>query len=443
MVLSTPGAPPGARKRGQARACPKKEGSMTPARTLARRHLCRSLPGVLLLTLVLIGLAAAAPALARSGRVGPASSTAWAPGALATRLAHGADAWYWIWDAQPTGTIVGKRADTGPSTTLTGTDATGATVWTISAGDAWAASGALPAAFVATYADPDPNVLRDGELTAYKADGKLRFHKAFKNEFVQPLADTTKRLVWIETTAKAVTSVHVRQGSTSHVLTLPYVPPKAHFNNPVAASANGRRLIVGTYMPSTSRRSVVTYWLQVSPSGEPRIVSRGITDWVSASLTPSGDKAAVLTSDGLGDGPNWYVTFGKFHGGMLPGNDAGMIHASAQRIFEQGGYSYGSDTTAWGATTVEVFDRSLVDIYKRTWAFDDDTSSIWFRDDGPIDRLAGVDNTGALTVINVDSWAIASVPGTYADAVPIDDGRLATMTTDGTLAFIADPVAGP
>ena len=77
------------------------------------------------------------------------------------------------------------------------------------------------------------------------------------------------------------------------------------------------------------------------------------------------------------------------------------------------------------------------------WTFDDATSSIWFRHDGQIKCLAGVTNSGALTVLNADSWAIASVPGTYADAVPVDGGRLATMTKDGTLAFIDDPVAGP
>ena len=254
---------------------------------------------------------------------------------------------------------------------------------------------------------------------------------------------TAKRLVWIETSAKAVTRIFVRQGSTTRTVALPYVPPKAHFNNPAAASVSGRRLIVGTYMPSTSRRAVMTCWLRVGRTGEPRVVGRGITDWVAASLTPSGDKAAVLTSGGLGDGPNWFVSFGKFHGGMLPGNDAGMIHASARRIFEQGAYSYVSDTVSWGAATVEVFDRSLTGIYKRTWTFEDESSSIWFRDNGRIDRLAGVDDTGALTAINVDTWAIASVPGMYADAVPIDGGRLATMTPDGTLAFIADPVPAP
>jgi hypothetical protein len=204
-------------------------------------------------------------------------------------------------------------------------------------------------------------------------------------------------------------------------------------------------VIVGISMLRNAGRSVMTYWLRVSRSGEPRVVSGGsVTDWVSASLTPRGDHAAILTSEGLGDGPNWWVRFGAFRGRMLPGNDAGRMDVNASRIFQQGGYWYGSETGGWGATTVEVFDQSsLFALYKRTWTFDDAESSNWFRHDGGITRLAGVDDEGALTAINVDSWAIASVPGTYSDAVPIDGGRLATMTKDGTLAFIDDPVPGP
>jgi len=396
-----------------------------------------------LLVLLVLALAPAAPA-ARSGRVAPESRwSPWAPGKAAGALLR--DVWvrHWIYDAQPTGTLTLRMSDVAPQAKLVATDATGATVWSVETGDAWAATGTLPAAFVATFSDPDPNVLRSGELRAYNADGTIRFEKTFENRFVQPLCDTPTRLVWAEVSAQRVTRVFVRQGSTTRSVALPYQPPRASFPNPAAASSGGDRLIVGAYMPSTDRRRVMTYWLRVSRSGVPSIVSHGITDWVGASLTPSGDKAAILTSDGLGDGPNWWVSFGRFHGRMLPGNDAGMLDASSQRIFEQGAYSYSSDTVFWGATTVEVFDRSLYPIYKRTWTFDDESSSIWFRHDGRIDRLAGVDDEGALTVINVDSWAITTLPGPYADAVPIDDGRIATITEDGTLAFIADPVPGP
>jgi hypothetical protein len=386
----------------------------------------------------MLGLAAA-PAPARSGRVGPQQATAWKPGGLAARLAAGAETWHGIYDAQPTGTIVYTM---DASMTLTGTDATGKQVWSAGGGDVWAASGRLPAALVAVFPNGDPNVLRDGELRAYNANGRTRFRKPFKRKFVQPLADTSRRLVWVETSASAVTRIFVRQGSTTHTVALPYVPPRAHFPMLAAASADGSRVIVGIGMPRQDRRAVMTYWLRVTRDGSLRRVSHGVTDWVFASLTPHGDRAAILTSNGLGDGPNWWVRFGAFRGRYLPGNDAGMMYASAQRIFQQGAYSYGDGADGWGATTVEVFDRSLFAIYKRTWAFDDASSSVWFRHDGDITRIAGVGD-GALTVINVDTWAITTLPGTYADAVPIDGGRLATMTEDGTLAFIADPVAGP
>jgi len=416
---------------------------MTPTRTLARPHVAHALPGVLLLALVLIGLVAA-PALARSGRVGPASRTASAPGALATRLSRGADTWYGIDDAQPTGTLVYQMGGSTPGMRLTATNATGATIWSVESGDIWAASGTLPAALVATFPDGDPNVLRDGELRAYNANGTSRFHKTFKNKFVQPLADTAKRLVWIETSAKAVTRIYVRQGSTTHMLRLPPGMTKAHFVNPVAASADGRRIVVGQYLPhASSGRRVQTDWVTVSRSGIPSIVSQGITPWVYVALSPSGDKAAVMDSAAVGGVGNRWVDFGKFSGRLFEGEDSSQMDVSAQKIFVQGAYTFGNDQLGWSTYGVTVLDHGPMMLYKRAWTFDDATSSIWFRHDGQILCLAGVDSSGALTVINTETWAIASVPGTYADAVPIDGGRLATMTQDGTLAFVADPVAGP
>jgi hypothetical protein len=46
-------------------------------------------------------------------------------------------------------------------------------------------------------------------------------------------------------------------------------------------------------------------------------------------------------------------------------------------------------------------------------------------------------------VINVDTYMLATVPGTYADAVPLSDGRLTTLTPEGVLDIIPNPVAGP
>ncbi len=418
---------------------------MMPARTLSRRHVSQALPAVLLLAIVVIGLVAAAPVLAMSGRVGPASRTAWAPGALAARLARGADTQYGISDAQPTGALTYAWQQTAPQMTLTATDAAGKTVWAATAGDIWAASGTLPSALVATFPNGDPNVLRDGELTAYDASGRVRFHKAFKNEFVQPLTSTTKRLVWVETSAKAVTRIYVRQGSKTRKLALPYRSPDPGFVFPATASATGSRLLIGVAAYATNQRNVVAHWVRVDRSGMPRLVARRMTTWVSASLTPNGGHAAVMPSAAVGGVGNRWVAFGKFGGQLLGGEDSGQIDASARRIFVQGAYTYGDETAGWSTymvTVMQVFQEPMA-VYQRAWTFDDSTSSIWFRHDGQIVCLAGVDNKGALIVANSDTWAIASVPGTYADAVPIDGGRLATMTQDGVLAFIADPVAGP
>jgi hypothetical protein len=413
-------------------------------RTPARGRVSPKLPGLLLVAVVLLSLAAAAPAIATSGRVGPASRTAWGPGALAARLAGASDTWYGIWDAQPSGTIAYARTESAPQTTLTATGATGATVWSAADGDFWSASGTLPAALVASFTDPDPNVLRNGVLRAYGADGRVTFHKAFTRKFVQPLADTAKRLVWLETSSKAVTRVFVRQGSTTRSVALPYVPPKAQFVNPAVASADGARIVVGEYLPrAVNGRLVQTYWVQVDRAGTPRIVSHRITRWVYAVLSPRGDKAAVMSVEGMGDSTNRWVSFGKFSGPAFQSENAGEIYVNARKIFQQGSYTFETEAAAWGTYNVTVYDWQLYAMYKRAWTFDDATSSIWFRHDGQIQCVAGVTNSGALTVVNTDSGAIASVPGTYADAVPVDGGRLVTMTKDGTLAFMNDPVAGP
>jgi hypothetical protein len=417
---------------------------MQSTRTSTAPRRMKSVLGIGVLLAAVLVLALTTPAFAKTGRVGPQRLDR--PGELhLAPLRAPADpaVSYGIWDAQTSGALTYSMSGDTPTLTLTATDAAGHAVWTLAGGDATAASGTLPAALVATFRSSDPNVLRSGQLIAKNADGSVRFRKNFTDKSVQPLCDSPARLVWVEVSANKVTRVYVRQGGRTRSIVMPYAPPQAAPPELAASSAAGRRLIVGTFMPSTSKRRVMTYWMRVGSAGVPVIVSHRVTDWVGASLTPSGDKAVILTSGGVGDGPNWWVSFGRFAGGMLPGNDAGEVYASQQRIFEQGGYNYSGGSVSWGARTVAVFDRSLMPLYKRTWVFDNDTSSIWFRHDASLDELAGLDNTGALTVINVDSWAIATVPGTYADAVPLGNGRLATMTPEGTLAFTANPVAGP
>jgi hypothetical protein len=419
---------------------------MRSTRTTVTRRWRRGALAVGSLVLLALTLAPAAPA-ARSGRVAPESRwSGWAPGRAADAVLSDASVQHWIYDAQPTGTLALTVADVAPQVKLVATDATDATVWSVETGDASAATGTLPAAFVAIFTDPDPNVLRSGELRAYNADGSVRFHKAFENRFVQPLCDTPARLVWAEVSAQRVTRVFVRQGSTTRSVALPYRPPKAYYINPAASSADGSRLAIGVYMVNSSKWRTMIYWLRVSRAGVPSILSNGVTDWPYLALSPDGSHAAVMSSRNPPEASrNLWVEFGKFTGRLLPGggDNAGEIGVAKWRIFEQGSYSYQSDTVAWGTSEVAVVDWSMQYMYQRAWTWDNASSSIWFRHDPGIFQLAGVDNTGALTVINVDTYTLATVPGTYADAVPLADGRLTTLTREGVLDIIPNPVAGP
>ncbi len=418
-------------------------------RSTQSRFVTRLRGGVLTAALVVLAALALAPAApaARSGRVAPESRCSlWAPGRTADSVVRDGSVQHWIYDAQPSGTLALTRSEVAPEATLVATDATGATVWSVETGDAWAATGTLPAAFVAVFPDPDPNVLRSGELRAFNADGTVRFRKAFENKFVQPLCDTPTRLVWAEVSAQGVTRVFVRQGTFTRSVALPYRPPEAAFINPGASSTDGGRLAVGVYMHNTDRWRTMIYWLRVSRAGVPRIVSHGVTDWPYLALSPDGSHAAVMSSRNPPEASrNLWVEFGRFTGRLLPGggDNAGEIGVAKWRIFEQGGYTYQSDTVAWGTSEVAVVDWSMQYMYRRAWVWDNASSSIWFRHDPGIFQLAGIDDTGALTVINIDTYAIATVPGTYADAVPLADGRLTTLTRKGVLDTIPNPVAGP
>jgi len=145
-------------------------------------------------------------------------------------------------------------------------------------------TGKLPAALVATFPGPDPNVLRDGELRAYDS-AACALPQEVREQIRSALCDTPKRLVWVEISARAVTRVFVRQGSTTHTWPCP-TSRGERASNARGVVSRGLTLIVGTSMPSTDRRRVMTCWLRVSRSGVPSIVSRGITDWVYVALSP-------------------------------------------------------------------------------------------------------------------------------------------------------------
>jgi hypothetical protein len=400
---------------------------------------CAAAACAVLLFALLAALIVVAPAVALSGRVAPPRSAA--TGSFAGH-ARGEVFFRGFFDAQSTGVLYASLQDATPQTSLTATDAAGAPVWSLSVGDVSVATGTLPAALVATFGDPDPNVLRDGDLSAYDASGKVTFHKSFKREFVQPLACSTRCLVWIETTRKAVSRVYVRQGGKVRSVALPYVPPKAHFLSPASASANGRAVLVGEYLPRAVNGSLLmTYWVRVSSAGVPQLVSHHVTQWVGAALTPRGDNAAVMTSQSIGGVGNLFVPFGKFTGPEFAGENAGEVYASNARIFEQGGYSYSNETLGWGTWSVNVFDRSLTPVYQRAWTFDDDSSSVWFSHDAGVKFLAAKTSAGVVTVMNTDTWATQVLPGDWAAVTPTSDGRLATLTNAGVFAYLPNPVA--
>ena len=346
---------------------------------------------------------------------------------------------YGLWDAQPSGALI---ASWGSLTTVTATDVTGKTAWSVAGQDVWTASGVLPAAMAAVFNNPNPNVLRSGTLYAYNADGSVRFRKSFTKAFVQPLCDTPKRLVWVEVSSNRVTRVFVRQGSVTHTLALPYRASKASFPNPAACSANGSRLAVGTFMHSPNAWRDVVYWVAVSRSGVPVIVSHRVTDWVSVSLSPEGAWAAVMTGD---DQSNVWLRFGRFSGRDLPGEDAGEIEVGSQAIFEMEGYSYSSDTTSWGVYTAEVLGRpALIPLYKRAWVNDGKSGDVWFNTDPDIGWLTSLNATpGSLTVVNLMTWDTVTISTVYVDAMPVKGGQIATLTDTGTLAYIANPVPNP
>ena len=399
---------------------------------------------VLLLALALVPVASAA----RSGRVGPeALSRPGAPLKATGELAQAAWVMYGIWDAQPAGTLTYEMTETAPEMTLTATDGTGTPVWSVQAGDVWAASGTLPAALIAEFTDPDPNELRDGTLRAYDADGTVRFEKAFSNRFVQPLCITARRLVWVEVSASRVTRVFVRQGSTTRSLTLPYRAPYPEPGVPRRVvrqrAAAGRRRLHGVPGQVADEDLLAAREQQRCPQhrvvqGDRLGLHRAQPDGLHAAVIS--DRIPYATSRCL------WVEFGKFGGKLLPGDAlaVGQMDVGKYRIFQQGGYSFASETLGWSTSSVAVIDWTWWGtLYQRAWVWHRETGWIWFRHDPDIVCLAGVDDVGALTVINADTWGIVSVPGTYAEAVPLADGRLALMSATGELSFIANPVAGP
>jgi hypothetical protein len=355
----------------------------------------------------------------------PASAT----GTGAPRVASSS---YMLWDADATGAVTLEFAE--PSIVVRGLDRAGATRWSFTGADAWAAFGDLPTALVAEYdATLEGGAFGSGHLVAYGADGAERFSKSFTNKGVEPLCTTARRLVWVETSTANVVRVFVRQGTRTHVLRLPTVGSVIA----TGSSASGARLLVGVWPKGSEQPIHPSYWIAVGKGGQPKVVSRVVTDWVYTAMNPAGTRTATMSWRQL---PNRWVRFGRSHGRYLRGEDSGEIVVGDERIMVQGGFSYESDTTSWSGYNAQVIDsRYMMPLWQMSF-----TTSVWFRTDPDIRYLAEVDSaSGEMTVYNSDLWTSATLPGPYADAAPVAGDEIVTLSAEGTPSWIADPAAGP
>jgi hypothetical protein len=309
-------------------------------------------------------------------------------------------------------------------------------LWAVSGLDAWAISPKPPAALAVAYSAEGPKVVGSGTITAYDATGKMTYSRPFKNLWVDPLCNTPTRQVWVQETATFVQTLVVRQGTRVHKLTL----PKAGLVIQRSASWSGSRVVLGMRPNSETTRLHTIYWIKVDKNGMPRIAGQSRTDWFYAALSPDGSRVAVIHR---GNAPNEWVAFGATHGRFLRGEDSNEITVGARRILVQGGFGYTSGmegTWYWGGHSAQVLERRvrLLPSWERFFP-----SNPHLRHDPAIDYLASVDGTGALTVYSVGGYAWATVPGPFAMAIPVAGGRIATLAADGTLRYIANPVAGP
>ena len=382
-------------------------------------------------------------AQASSGRIVPQGfhQRPGAPLRVIPRLADGAPS-HQLWDAQPSGALI---ANWDARLTLNATNATGKTVWSVAGRDIWTASGVLPAAFAAVYSTADPNAPGSGKLVAYRADGTLRFKRTFRNAFVVPLCDTAKRLEWVEVSSAPAMRLFVRQDGVTRTLRVPWWAKRARIPSPFACSRNGNALALGSIIQPGRNGYYAhrVYWVRVDASGIPRIVSDKRTNWVEVAVSPGGDWAATMPADGY---PKTWVRFGQFTGRYLPGDDTSGVQVGPKLIFETGHASFGSsDNTTWGQDTVMVITRPRLYLgYERTWVNDGKGGGVWFTPDPDVQWALSPDAVpGSLTVINLLTWDMASVPSTYADAMLVKGGQIATLSDTGTLGYIPNPVPGP
>ncbi len=260
----------------------------------------------------------------------------------------------------------------------------------------------------------------------------MRYTRSFSASYVCPLCDTPTRLVWVTQSATKVVRLFVRQSGVVRQLKLPGTGKLSI----QAASASATRVCLQVFGVKGNAYASPTYWIRITKAGVPQIAARSVTDWVAAALSPSGAYAAV-TSDP--DGPNHWVRFGAFSGRPLAGEDNSLIYVGPRSVFVYGSYTYNAGSDHWAATTARVIDLpQLYTGWERTWL----VSDMSFRFDPAIDYVAWTDPaTGTNEVTSMDDWTTAALAGSYADVVPVAGAKLATVTTTGTVAYIANPAA--
>ena len=341
---------------------------------------------------------------------------------------------YSLWDAQLTGALAVLHSGTAPYTTLTSVDAAGTVQWSVSGNGVTAVAGRLTTAMVAVFDGSVSDKASSGHIVAYNAGGGVRFRRASSASYVYLLCDTLTRLVWAQQSPDRQARLFVYQAGVVHQLTLPNTRCWLSIES---ASAEGDRVCLALTGVRGKSYYSPTYWIRVSAAGVPSIVSGTTTEWIGASLNPSGTYAAVMS---INDGPNYWVRFGRFAGRQLPSEVTGLVYTGAKRIFVTGGYAEESSTGSWAASTAEVISLpSLTVGWERTWLVPD----MAFRFDPAVDYLLLIDPTaGTPMATNTKTGDSYAIPGIYADIVPVAGGKLATISGTGVVSYIDNPAFG-
>jgi hypothetical protein len=337
--------------------------------------------------------------------------------------------------ADPRGALIWGSDGGSAGMTVHSVDRAGTVVWSISGKDVQAISAGLPAGAAVVYAKaPDPRSRSgSGEVVAFDAAGSRVFSKTFRNAFVQLLSATGRRVIWLESTTKGAATLFVHQDGKLHRLEM---PADSRLYGAVGDAAGQHVVVQLTYHGSNAGR-IQYVWIQVTSAGIPTVVSRSGVGAPTIYLSPDG-RWAVL--DNYSQTNARLVPFGRTSGRKLAIRDMGLAGFSDGRLLLNGGYS---STNAEGLTTSKytalVLDRaSLRVIWKEV--LDHYPAYSW---DPQLHYLSTIDDSGAVTAVDVDTSRSVTFGSGYGGAVPIAGGLIVTVRrTDGSVAYEPNPLAG-